>query len=396
MPGESELVTQINASIESMKSTQATLNAELKGLADKAGADAQTAINTCNELASKMQGVAASIVDMEQQLADNVHSGKEAVQTLGQMVIKSDAYKQYASGGSDKMKFNANVIIGQEGSPPTNSDTIVAPHRLPGIVPGAFRLLRIADILPVGTTTSNMVQFTRELAFVNRAAETNEGAVKPQSDLTFELRSLPIATIAHIIHASKQVLEDAPMLASYVDTRMRYGVDAQLDKQLIAGDGLGPNISGILDTGNHTAYIPVAGDNALDTINRAIYKVYESDYAPSGILMNPADWGAIERMKVGSDDERYVIGNPTGIIGPNLWGLPVVLSNNVPAGMFIVAAFDIAYQLWNRTGTVVELFEQNKDNVERNLLTIRAERRGQLATYVPAASQAGNLLATGT
>ncbi|WP_264755294.1 phage major capsid protein [Klebsiella michiganensis] len=44
-----------------------------------------------------------------------------------------------------------------------------------------------------------------------------EGALKPKSDIKFELKSAPVRTIAHYFKASRQILDDAPGLASYID-----------------------------------------------------------------------------------------------------------------------------------------------------------------------------------
>lgn len=386
------LVGEINASMEAMKKDNAAVMAALKEATEKTGQEAKEAVKAADDLAKKLQAQSASIVELEQKLADNVHKGKADVQTLGQLLIKSDAFKQFANGTAGRARIEANTITGQTGSsPPTNSDTLVPAQRLPGIIPGAYRALRVRDILPQGVTTSNAVEYTRELAFTNSAVEVAEGDNKPQSSLTFELVSAPVRTIAHWLKLSKQVLDDAPALESYVDTRLRYGVDLRYDSQLLNGNGSGQNISGITDSGNYTAFTPETGENALDSINRAIYAVYGSDYAPTGLIMNPSDWGAIERIKVGTSDVRYVVGNPTGQIGPTLWGLPVVVTNAMTAGSFVCAAFDIAYGVWNRMGTVVEMYEQDDTNVQKNLVTVRAEMRGTLATYVPLASRSGLL-----
>lgn len=390
MPGDpQELMAQATKTIEDFVASQKKLHEEVKAMAEGSATDVKAAVTMSEGLAKKLEGFSNQLLDIEQKMADNVKNGKASVQTLGQMVIKSDAFKQYAQGQTNKMTFQANTIIGQEGSPAENSQTIVAPDRRPGIIPGAFRLLKIRDFLPQGTTNSNLVEYTRELSFTNNAAETNEGVKKPESALTFELASAPVRTIATFIKASKQVLDDAPSLASYIDTRLRYAVDYRIDYQLVNGNGTTPNISGMLDAGNFTTYTPLSGDTALDSINRAMYKVYEAEYAPTAILMNPADWGAIERLKTSQGE--YLFGNPHGMVGPILWGLPVVVSNAIPVGKFIVANFDIAYQVWNRQGTVVEMFEQDEDNVQKNLVTIRSEGRLALATYRPAASYSGNL-----
>lgn len=388
------LVSEINASMESMKKDNAAITAELKTAMQSSGTDAKAAIEKADALAMKLAAQADSIVALEQKLAEGVQAGKAAPETLGRMIIKSDAFKEFAAGNSNKMRVQANTITGQDGgSPPLNSDVLVAPQRLGGIIPGAFRALRIRDIMPSGVTTSNAVEYTRELAFTNNAAETAEGAAKPESALTFELVSAPVRTIAHFLKVSKQVLEDSAALESYINTRLRYGVDLKTDSQIINGTGSGQQISGITKSGNFTAFTPVTGENALDSINRAIYAAYAADYAPNAIVLNPADWGAIERTKVGTSDVRYVVGNPTGSLGPTLWGLPVVVTNNLASGKLIVGAFDIAFQVWDRMGTVVEMFEQDSDNVQKNLLTVRAENRLTLASYRPASVFYGNTTA---
>ncbi len=384
-------LAEINGAIKAFKDTQAQLTDELKKGVEASGKDSSAALAKANELAEKIGGIANQILEIEQKTTAGVLAGKTPVETLGQMVIKSDAFKEYAQGNAGKMRFQANTIIGQSGSPAENSDTLVPAQRLAGIIPGAFRALKVRDILPAGNTSSNMVEYTRELLFTNNAAETNEGVAKPESVLTFELANAPVKTIAHFIKASKQVLEDAPALQSYIDTRLRYGVEYKIDTQLLKGNGTNPNISGLLDSGNYTAFTPTTGENGLDSINRAIYSVYGAEYAPTAVIMNPADWGALERIKKGTGDASYVIGNPSGIMGPMLWGLPVVVTNAMTQGQFAVGAWDIAAQVWNRQGVVVEMFEQDDDNVQKNLLTIRAEARLALAIYRPASIYSGNL-----
>lgn len=321
----------------------------------------------------------------------------EARKSIGTEFIESDAFKSFKDGGSNKARIEIkNTILGESGSPQNPSDTIVAPDRMTGIVGGAFRALNLLDVIPIGTTGSNNIQYTREASYTNDAAETNEGAAKPESDLTFELIDAPVRTIAHFIKVSKQVLDDAPALGSYIDRRLSHGVRNRLQNQIVNGNGTSPNISGILDSGNFTALTAATGDNKFDFANKAKYKVVEADYEPTLYLINPQDWGAMERLKRGTDDDGYV-GGDGGVISylqnglqPTLWGLPVVASNAVPQGTLICLASD-AVMLWQRQGVIVEAFEQDGDNVQKNLLTIRAEMRGAFTVFRPAAVVAGTL-----
>ena len=173
------LVTEVGAAMEQMKANHAEIVSELKEAMESSDKDLKESLAKSEELAKAQIALADQIVEIEQKLADNVHAGKAPIETLGRMIIKSDEFKQFASGNISRLQIEANTIIGQEGSPLENADTLVAPMRVPGIIPGAFRSLRVRDIVPQGSTTSNAVEYTRELAFTNNAAETAEAASKP-------------------------------------------------------------------------------------------------------------------------------------------------------------------------------------------------------------------------
>lgn len=348
-------------------------------------------------LAEKHGALASQLTAIEQKLADGTDGDTPAVQTVGEQVMASDQYKAFMEGRASRIRVEVkNTILGEGGSPQDPTDTIVPSQRLPGIVAGAFRALRLLDALPRGVTNSNLVEYTRELAYTNAAAETAEGVAKPQSSLTFELVQDPVRTIAHWLKVSKQALSDAPALQSYIDRRLRHGVENRLEYQVVNGNGTSPNLSGILASGNYTSFSAVAGESEFDAISRAKYAVMAADYTPGLVLLNPADWGALERTKDGQDN--YVAGNGAALsyvqsgITPTIWGLPAIASNNVPEDRFIVLAPD-AVQLMMRAGTVVEMFEQDEDNVQKNLVTVRAEVRAAFSIYRTAAIVAGNLRA---
>ena len=383
------------------KAAQEQANEAVKSLAKEIEKGSKegiaAAVAKADALAVQVQALADRMVEAEQKLVKNILAGTEPVASIGAVIVASNEYKAFASGSASRFRMDtskkfsprANTITGQSGSPASNSDTIVGPDRLAGIVPGAFRALRVRDILPSGPTGSNMIEFTRELVFTNNAAETAEGASKPESVLTFELATAPVVTIAHWIKVTKQVLSDAPALASYIDNRLRYGVELRVDNQLVSGNGSGQNLKGMTHSDNMTAFTPVSGDTAIDSVNRAKQIIAVADYQATAVILNPATWGAIEREKDGNG--RYVVGNPFGQITPVLWGLPVVVTNAITAGKLLIGAFDIAFQVWEREGVSVEMTNANDTDFVKNLITVRAEERLALAGYRPASVLYGNL-----
>lgn len=360
---------------------------EAGDVARKTAEDLKSLAEQHKELSGAITEIAQKGVKLEQEAA---------VKSFGQEFIESAAFKSFKDGGTTKARMELkNTILGEAGSPQDPVDTIVPADRMLGIVGGAFRALGLLDFVPQGVTSSNSVEYTRESSWTNDAGETKEGASKPESDLTFELVNSPVRTIAHWIKVSKQVMDDAPALASYIDRRLRHGVLVRLQNQIVAGNGTSPNLSGILDSGNFTSVTAATGDHALDFANRLKYAVIGADYAPSFYLINPADWGAMERLKKGTGDESYIGAEgaisylQNGLI-PMLWGLPVVASNSVTQGQLVCAASD-AMMLWNRQGVAVEMYEQDDVNVQKNLITIRAEMRAAFSVFRAAAIRAGTI-----
>lgn len=361
---------------------------KLQDFINSSNEDMKAGTKLGRENAQKMDAINKQLEDMNAEMLDiQQHSRSgggegEPVLSNGKQFINSDAFADMKSGRSKSARIDMqnNTIVG--------ADATVAPDRRAGVVGGAFRSLRVADIIPQGMTGSNAVEYTRELAFTDLAAEAAEAAQKAESAVTFELVNSPVRTIAHFIKLSKQIVDDAPMIASYVDGRMAYGVRRRYDLQLLNGDGTAPNLSGLRDTGNFTAFTP-SGTDGLVSIREAITDVEQADYSPDAIILNPLDLQNIDLTKATTGE--YVAADPRIANSERAWGLPIVVTNAMPAGQFMVGAFTIACESFLREGVTVEMFEQDSDNVQKNLITMRAEMRAALAVYRPASLVGGAL-----
>lgn len=366
----------------------------LQAMSDRADAQQKENGKVSDETKSALEAIgntqrelADRLVQMEQK-AQAAGTAAEASESWGSQLVKSDKLASFQRGETGKCRIEVkNTIVG--------SDVTVAPDRRAGIVPGAFQLLTLEQFLPSLGTSSNAIEYTRELAFTNNAAETAEAAQKPESAITFELVNMPISTVAHWIKISKQLAADNTALAAYVNIRMRYGVDRKVETQLISGNGTAPNISGIFDTGNFTAH--GYADAALGTtlkklvlIRKIMADSWNAGYPSDAILLNPVDWAQIEiDLLTTAGGQTLLRYDEAG--QPRLWGLPVIQSVGMTVDTVAVGAFGQAYTVYNRSGVIVELSDSDSDNFTKNLVTIRAERRLALATEVPAAVRAGDL-----
>jgi len=110
---------------------------------------------------------------------------------------------------------------------------------------------------------------------------------------------------------------------------------------------------------------------------------------PDCVVLRPADYGTMERLKDGSD--RYLIGQPAGALQPMLWGVPVFKSATIAAGKFLIADLASSSALFVRQDALVEMTNSNDTDFVKNLVTIRAELRAVLGVLVPAGVLYGNL-----
>lgn len=256
--------------------------------------------------------------------------------------------------------------------------------QVPGIVMPGLRRLTIRDLLAQGRISSNSLEYVREEVFTNNAASVAEKALKPESDITFSKQTANVKTVAHWVQASRQVMDDAPMLQSYVNNRLMYGLALAEERQLLNGDGSGDDLEGLNHVAtDYDASLNASGDTRADIIAHAVYQVTESEFSASGIILNPRDWHSIALLKDG--DGRYIFGGPQAFAANVMWGLPVVPTKAQTAGTFTVGGFDLASQVWDRMDATIEVSREDRDNFVKNMLTILCEERLALAHYRPTA-----------
>lgn len=321
---------------------------------------------------------------MELQQKGIQHQDKTEEKTAGENLVEAENFKAFRDGSAQKARVEIaeQADKKEEAVNPITTPTggIVQAYRRPGIMPGAFRPLTIEGLFPSLPISTNAFEYVQEneAKNVNGAAFVAEGAQKPFGSTDFEAKTGTVKTIAHLARISKQLMADAPALVAYINQRLVYGVDLVVEDQLVTGDGTGQNLSGILHDGNYTVHGATKANlgkapTIFDLILFAKAKVEDAFFRPNVILLNPIDWTSMLMEKNASGD--YYLGHPASVAPKYLWGLPVWTTPAITQGKFLVGDFNAAATLWTRQGMTVEMFEQDVDNVQKNLVTIRAERR---------------------
>ena len=353
------------------------------GQIDENGEQTTEVKGAVDKLSEKMIALTDRCTEMEQKLAEGGDQNGAAPFDLGKHVVDSDAFKAYADGSREKARIEVKTaIVNATGQ----NQPLVPADRLGGIIHEPNRVLRMRDVLAVGRTESNLIEYAKENTFTNNAGpqvgnspEEFENVTKPESGITFTLATAAVTTLAHWIPVSKQVISDSSMLQSYVNSRLMYGLKLKEDTQILLGTGSNGELPGLYT--NRTAYSmdsPLSYTTKLDVLRDAIAQCQASEYMPSAIVLNSADWADIELSK--DSQLRYLFANPQNAAMPMLWGLPVVVTNSLTSGTFLVGAFDMAAQLWDREDASIEV-GLNSDNFVKNMVTILCEERLALTIY---------------
>lgn len=256
--------------------------------------------------------------------------------------------------------------------------------------------LTIRDLISIRQTESDSVEYVVQTAQPTSAAPVAEatsaagptapdeagplvpvtgGGYKPEGSIAFKKETAQVKTIAEWIPATKRGIADASQLRGLIDDELLADLAQTEEDQILNGDGSGENLLGIFETPNIQlqAYSnTVTGlDPLLETTLKARTKVRViGRAAPTGYVLNPLDWEAIQlaRLEKNPQNEAITAGVPT------LHGLPVVETESVDVGRGLVGAFPKAV-LWDREQASVSVTDSHADFFIRNLVAILAEER---------------------
>ncbi len=259
------------------------------------------------------------------------------------------------------------------------SQPLVPADRQAGIVNTPHQMLRMRDILPVLPTTSNSVEYPSLAAYTNNARAQGdaspggiEGELFAESAFTFTLSSAAVITLGHVAVASQQVLDDAKVLGQFLSNELLYGLKLVEENQILTGNGSAGTLNGL--TNNATAYSRgVTNDTMLDTLAKAKTQLELSNYVPDGVVLNPVDYLSMATAK--DSQNRYIWGDPKSDTPPSVWNVPIVVSNSMTQGRFLMGDFRQAATVWDRVDAMVELSTSHSDFFQRHLVMLKAWER---------------------
>jgi predicted flap endonuclease-1-like 5' DNA nuclease len=349
----------------------------------------------------------------------------ELTKSLGRRAVESDAYKALlASGaladGSQQQVGRHEIASAKDlggsgsgsgfkslltGTSDAAGGALNVPERFPGISDLPQLPLGVLDLVTVGQTSSNAVEFVRILArtiaadWVPEASSSGdvyggtppppvvtpaEAGMKPESGLTFEEALEAVRTIAHWIPATRNQMADAPFLQTLVESELITGVERKAEIDILQGSGTAPEIRGILNTPGIVSYAQStnATDTEVDAVHRLLTLIRLGGYNPTAVGFNPLDWENIRLLKDGN--ENYVYGPPSQAGAMTIWGVRAIDSIAFPEDTPVAGEWPRALFLVREAARVL-ITDSHKDWFVRNLLALLAEARGVLVVQRPQA-----------
>lgn len=347
--------------------------------------------NEANALQAKLEGKLEALesrsTDLEQLVAEGAIGRGGSTVSAGLEFAGSDELKAFVAAGADnsfKMDVNAAITTADgSGGGVIWSDRETKPVNMPE------RKLIMRSLINVIKTNRGSIEYTRQSLRTNAAAPVAEGAAAPASAYGWTKENERIKKISHVTHVSEEALADSDELAGLIDHELRYGLDLEEDEQILAGDGVGENLDGLLNSA--TAFVAPAGlpnTDRLDRLRLAILQVTLNDYAADAIVLNPFDMTAIDLMR--DAQSRFIMGGADQQGITSLWRLPVAESTTMSANSWLVGAMKAAATLYDRQQNEILISSEHGTNFVDGMKTLKGTTRKALITKRPASLVAGD------
>ena len=296
--------------------------------------------------------------------------------------IKEGAIDSIRKGHSRSAKFEvkADMTIAADFT----GDVIPA-QRVPGYKFDPTRSVHVRQLIPVGSTTSDVVRFVKESGYSDGVAPKNEGQTLGQSDFDMTATDANTQKIGTYFRISEEMLNDTPQLTSYLSSRAPEKLLQVEDTQILNGNGSAPNLSGIItDAADFAAggfANAIESANEFDVLTCALNQLSLANYSADYIMMNPTDFHKILLLK--STANEYLVKDWNQGLQPRINGVPVILTTAITSDKYLLGNFGVGTQLWVRDNVSVEFFREDGTNVRDGFVTVRCQERVALTNYLP-------------
>lgn len=245
-------------------------------------------------------------------------------------------------------------------------------------------------VIPVFPTVTNLYKFIQYVVG-NDSTNTGFGNVavggqKPHLNYIPTVKEAPVRKIAGLLDVPDELIDDVVGFRAWIAYELPKAYLDYEDLQIFKGDGTGENLLGLWYQAANQTFPQgsvVIGSNVIDKTAAGITEVIKLKRTTSAVFVSPVAWLMMVINKgTGSGEYTWpVIFRQDGVM--TIAGVPIFWSNVFTDNEGLVGDFAHGTAIMQRMAMNIGYFDQNKDNVEKNVVTIRLEGRLALPIFYP-------------
>ncbi|MEJ5962809.1 phage major capsid protein [Pedobacter immunditicola] len=334
------------------------LNEKMENLGSQIKSDLE---KSNNELKNEIKGLQDQF---DQLSAKNIDLTSKGITFQDELTTKLSATSE------DVLAKGAKFVIKASLTPAG----VVAPDQVPGIHGYANRKVSVRNLMSIGSTSSNAVNYVQSQSWTSFSGTTAEGTKRPESGFVLKGELAPVKTIGTFLKVSKEQLADVQGISSFITNRAPAELKIVEDKYIL--DLIRAKAVAFTTT---TLTLGVASTpNEYDVMRVGVNMVEVGNYGATAILVHPSDKARLELTK--DTQGGYLFPNGSMSVA----GVPVISSNVIEEGNFLIGDFQLGAELVEREGLSINFYNQNSTDVEDGLVTIALEERIAVPIYNPA------------
>jgi HK97 family phage prohead protease len=294
---------------------------------------------------------------------------------LGRRVATSPQVKQVANRKVEVARIVSDLDLRALLVPPA---ALSEPY---GVAHPGLALPGVTSFLPVVQTESGAVDIPKvgrasgALPVAPATAISGATGLKPELVTSYGPSTrVVLTTIAGYVETTTRALADAALMAQLIDGDVRQAVSDTLDSQVLSGDGVAPNMRGIVNWAGIGSVTATAGSELAALLQAVALATTGGRRVPTVAFISLGSWAKL-------------IGTPSTIdmLGPEMTlpgNVPLVPTSGLADGIALIGCGPTA-PIFSRGNVSVELGFHDA-NFTRNVITVRGELDAVVGVVTPA------------
>ena len=245
----------------------------------------------------------------------------------------------------------------------------------------ATRQALMKSLFPVQPISTEYLKYNDQETVVRDAKNVAGCAASTHnSKITWQVRTLQITKVRDYVDVCVDMMEDYDFVEGEIRNLVSTDVALKVDSQLLLGTGVYPetnSVSAVASTFAAGSYALAIQDATLiDLIKVGAAQISDfgqnNKFMANTVLLNPVDAMKMQLLK--NADGNYMVPNWITSDGVNIGAMRVIANQLVPVNEAYI--FDSSKgTIFQRRGATVELAFENRENFEKELVTVKAYER---------------------